>query len=73
MRSRDRVLESGTFSGPLALTPEASWAPTVCLVVHCARDDGEVVNGVLRLPVPLELQNQVCFYDKLAWKQRVFD
>ncbi|CAL8312181.1 unnamed protein product [Boreogadus saida] len=65
VRSRDRVLESGTFSGPLALTPEASWAPAVCLVVYCARGDGEVVNGVLRLPVPLELQNQV----SLSWSE----
>ncbi|CAL8395362.1 unnamed protein product [Arctogadus glacialis] len=65
VRSRDRVLESGTFSGPLALTPEASWAPTVCLVVYCIRADGEVVNGVLRLPVPLELQNQV----SLSWSE----
>ncbi|CAL8395081.1 unnamed protein product [Gadus morhua 'NCC'] len=65
VRSRDRVLESGTFSGPLALTPEASWAPTVCLVVYCVRADGEVVNGVLQLPVPLELQNQV----SLSWSE----
>ncbi|CAL8312262.1 unnamed protein product [Lota lota] len=65
VRSRNRTLGSGSFSGPLALTPEASWAPMACLVVYCTRADGEVVNDVLLLPVPLELQNKV----SLKWTE----
>ena len=69
MKSRDRIVGSGLFSGTLTLVPEASWAPMVCVVVYCVQDDGEVINGVLMLPVPLELQNQVSLWSSQIGNQ----
>ncbi|CAL8314960.1 unnamed protein product [Merluccius merluccius] len=65
VKSRNKIVESGSGSSPLVLTPEASWAPQVCLVVYYIRANGEVINDVLLLPVPLELQNKV----SVSWSE----
>ncbi|KAG7259589.1 hypothetical protein CRUP_018769, partial [Coryphaenoides rupestris] len=44
---------------------QTSWAPLACVVVYCVLPSGEVVNDVLQLPVPLELQNKV----SLTWSE----
>lgn len=48
---------STTFS----LTPENSWAPKACIIVYYIKDDGEIINDVLKIPVQLVFKNKVRF------------
>ncbi|KAF0886486.1 CD109 protein, partial [Crocuta crocuta] len=52
---------STTFS----LTPENSWAPKACIIVYYIKDDGEIINDVLKIPVQLVFKNKI----KLFWSK----
>lgn len=50
---------AGEGPAPVSLLPEASWAPLACVLVHCVRPTGEIVNDLIWLPIAPTLSNKV--------------
>uniref|UniRef100_A0A5F9CFX8 CD109 molecule n=1 Tax=Oryctolagus cuniculus TaxID=9986 RepID=A0A5F9CFX8_RABIT len=64
--SRGQLVAVGKQNSTIfSLTPESSWAPKACIIVYYIKDDGEIINDVLKIPVQLVFKNEI----KLFWSK----
>uniref|UniRef100_W5NJS4 CD109 molecule n=1 Tax=Lepisosteus oculatus TaxID=7918 RepID=W5NJS4_LEPOC len=64
--SRGKTLSVGKLSNAsFTLIPEESWAPLACIIVYYVRDDGEIINDALNLPIANVFKNKV----SLRWSK----